>query len=142
MATVPDAKAHLLAALQAHEVFEGVQVEWAHPGKNIELETVYFGDTSPYSQRAAALGKRDRDENYELELIVTVEKRGNDPEAAERRCWELVGGVEAVLRDDPDADLGGTVRLAQLSTGPVRNFVGDGRRVAECVLSVRVEADV
>lgn len=138
--TVPDAKAGLLALLRARPALQGVQVEWSHPGKGIELETVYLGNVENHQQRAAALGNRERRETYDLELIVTVESRGNEPEATERRCWALLNEVAAVLRDDPE--LAAAVEVAQYAASPVRNFVGAGKRVAESVVVVSCEATV
>lgn len=139
-ATVPEAKAYLLAALRAAPGLANVQVEWSHPGKGIKLETIYFGDTNPYQQKSAALGARYRTEEYELELVVTIEKAGNDPEATERRCWALVAAVEDVLRSEPD--LGGTVRVAEFTASPVKNYVGPQKRVAESVIAVSVTSEI
>lgn len=139
-ATVPDAKAALLAALRARPALQDVQVEWAHPGKGIQRETIYLGDTLPYEQSAKTLGNQHREETYELEVVVTVERAGNDPEAAERRVWELLFELAAVLRED--AELGGAVRVAQYRASPVRNFVGAQKRVAESVARVTVTAEV
>lgn len=140
-ATPPDAKGVLLAAMKAQAGLQGVQIEWAHPGKAIKRETIYFGDTL-FDERAAALGNRDRAESYALELIVTVEKAGADgavAEACERRVWALLAEVAGVLREN--ADLDGEVRVAEVRGGPVRNYTGDRKRISECVLAVDVTAE-
>lgn len=137
-ATVPEAKAALLAAMRAQEGLQGVQIEWAHPGKGIKRETIYFGDTL-FDESPAALGNRNRNEDYTLELVVTVEKAGNDAEGAERRVWALLAEIAGVLREN--ADLDGEVRVAQVRGGPVRNYAGDMKRVSECVLGVGVTAE-
>lgn len=137
--TVPDAKSALLAALRARPGLQGVQVEWSHPGKGIRAETIYFGETV-YGQRAARLGNRTRQEDYTLELVVTVEKAGDQAEACERRCWELLAEIEDELRSN--ADLDGLVDVAQYQASPVRNFVGASKRVSESVVSIGVESEL
>jgi hypothetical protein len=137
------AKTYLLAALRTALDAAGladVETAWAHPGKNIKRESAYFGDTQPYTQQGKSLGNGVRDESYSLELVVTVQRRGNDAEAAERRCWEILAVVHALLKTDDT--LGDEVRVAEYRTGPVRNYTGAQERVSESVVTIDVEAEV
>jgi hypothetical protein len=78
----------------------GVQIAYAHPLSNIQQEAIYFGRTME-SEVAAALGQKRRDEDYELELVVDVVQDGDDAEAAEIRCFELVAILELAVRANP-----------------------------------------
>lgn len=137
--TVPAAKAGLLSLLQARPGLAGVQIEWAHPGAHIRDEAVYLGDTDD-TQDAVYLGNRARRQRYVVEVVVTVLRRGNDPRAAEERCWELVAEVEDAVRDDPQ--LAGSVDVAQVGRIRQRNFPGAQERVAEAIVEVAVESRI
>jgi hypothetical protein len=137
--TVPAAKGGLLTILNARPGLDGVQVEWTHPGASIANECIYFGATDD-TQEARALGNRRRRETYIIEVVVTVLKRGNDPRAAEERCWQLVGEVTDAVRDDPQ--LNSTVGVAQVSRVRHNNFPGAQERVSEAVIDVSVESRI
>jgi hypothetical protein len=139
--TIPAAKAALLALIEAQAGLATVQTEWAHPGAAIERETVYFGQTR--LQQQARAGNRPAYEDYTLEIVVDVSLDGNDPQAAETRMWELVGEVEQALRPtanpNANASLSDTVLQAYITGMEQTNFAGDQARLAECVISVRVQ---
>lgn len=138
MSTVPDAKAAILAALRAHPDLQGAQVEWAHPGAAIKLEAIYFGDTE-HQQNYVAM-PRGRREEYVLNLVVTVEDRGNNAERAERRCWAILDTIADAIAED--FTLGELVDVAQFSAAPVQCYFGAGKRVAESVVRISATADV
>ena len=104
--SAPAAKASLLTILAADAGMNGVQLEYAHPGAAIQQEAVYFEQTR-LTETAGALGQQRRDEEYELDLVVSVAYDGDDPQACEERAWALVAIVENVLR--PPTGPGGSV---------------------------------
>lgn len=134
--SAPAAKAALLALLQADAGLSGVQVEYAHPGAAIQQESIFFNRTTE-NDSSVALGQRKRDEDYTLEVVVSVARDGNDPQGCEERCWALVAAIEDVVRANPD--LSRTVSKFALYDGAdVTPYVEGGQRITEAVCRVAV----
>lgn len=133
--SAPAAKAALLTLLQA-DLGSGVQVEYAHPGPAIQQESIFFNRTTE-NDTSVALGQRKRDEDYTLEVVVSVARDGNDAQGCEERCWALVGHIETVVRANPS--LSGTVAKFALYDGAdMTPYAEGGQRIAEAVCRVAV----
>jgi hypothetical protein len=139
MTSVPAAEAGLLAALRSRAGLAAVQVAPAHPGKTIKAEAVYLDDPSPV-QRAAALGGRRRAEEYSIEVVVSVLRKGNDLAGVKARMWALVAEVEEAVRADPT--LGGAVLTAQVGDIDPQSFRDPSASVAEATVKVACTARI
>lgn len=126
--TVPAAKQAILARLVAVPALNLVQVTWAPPTEQEDLqnEMVYFDDPVIRRPNWGPLGGAGINEEYVITLRVQNRTVGDDWAGTETRAWELVALVEAALR--LDLRLGGVLwtplnfdeqeyRTAQLSDG-------------------------
>lgn len=106
--TAPTVKANLITQLEARNGLEGVSVRWAFPAKDDHWprskELIYLGDTTSEQEWSSLGPTLPREEHYTLALVVIVNRDGDDPQATEERCWELVAEVEDQLRDDPQVN--------------------------------------
>jgi len=141
LTSAPAVKKALLELLEK-ELAAPVQVRYAHPGAEIQQESVYFGRTISH-EAAAAMGHRRRDENYDLELVIDVAQDGNDPQKAEERCWELVEKIEEVLGtiNSPsnatlETILNGWIVFAGVEITP---HILQGQRLAEAICTISVK---
>lgn len=139
--TVPAAKAALLALLQARPGLQGVQVEWAHPGRNIEDESLFFGTTQVPEEPATLGPNRKRNENFTLELVVSVLERGDEAQATEERAWALVAEIENAVRGNDTLGLSQIIK-AEIVHKAERNYAGAPERVAEIVVQVKCQARI
>lgn len=99
--TVPACKATVLAILAARPALAGVTLAWSAPTKDEDFteEMVFLGasdDTSDWAE----LGAGRRIEEYLLDLVVWVQRWGDDPQGTETRAHALWDEVEDALRDD------------------------------------------
>lgn len=140
--SIPAAKAKVLELLRARAALNAVQVEWAHPGKNVAKEALWMGDAFGEDTAAAISTTSPRDEKYGLPVVVSVLHEGNSGQAAEERMWALVAEVEAAI--DPRAALanvGGVLQAVVESKSPT-TFPESGGHVAECIVVIRVHARI
>lgn len=98
--SAPAVKAKLIELLTARVPLASVQIEWAHPGKNLEREAVFFGRVRG-NEKWASLGGLAKDEDYIADVVVMVVEPGTDAQAAEERMWEIHAEIEACLRENP-----------------------------------------
>lgn len=125
----------------------GVQVAWGRP-KDADMldEMIVVGDVeseddTTVSMRKDAQGKVE--ENYEVAVVVSVRKHGNDPRTVETRMWALVARVETLIRADPT--LGGDVAgagYAVVSSKTQTNYSDSEARVSDCAVAVAVKARI
>lgn len=101
--TMADAKAALVAALRVRAGLTGVQVDYADQGGTARRQRIFLGDIEDNDHEPVALraGRRRREENYTLAVIVEVIGVSPAPENNERRALELAREVEECLADDP-----------------------------------------
>lgn len=103
--TVPTFKAALHAALQARPGLAGVKVAYAWPGPPATGEMIAFGaTTNDVDIPNMKAGRRQRDEDYVTEIIITIAKPGATPETAmdvEARSYQILGEIEDELADTP-----------------------------------------
>jgi hypothetical protein len=111
MSTVPNAKAALLALMQAW-VWPGNQpsIRWGGPTEGEDFppggELIYFGDTEATNDNYR-LGVTAWDEAYSLRIIIDVIAYGDIEQGPEERCWELYGHLVQILMGNKT--LSGTV---------------------------------
>jgi len=140
--SAPAVKAALLTLMRATGSLSDVQLEYAHPGATIQQEYVFYHKTSE-REKAAALGRKRRDEDYVIELIVGVARDGNDAQAAEERCWAIVSIIENLVRLNPgqagdvmEGIVSGWVVWGGAEMTPL---IEAGQRLAEAVCRVEVK---
>lgn len=119
-----------------------VQVEYAHPGAAIQAESIFFHRTV-VTETAAALGALRRDEDYYVELVVSVLQDGEDAQTPEERCWALVEAAEELVRKNPgkagDAMAGIVSGWVVWSSAEMTPLFEAGARNAEAVCHVTVK---
>jgi hypothetical protein len=102
--TVPAVKAALKTAIAARTVIStaGIPVLWGEPLDKDDwaggLEAIWLGDVDQ-SEEWPGLGQR-RDEDYTIEVRVSVFQHGDDPQATETRAWALRDEIVEAVRTD------------------------------------------
>lgn len=138
VSTVPVVKDALVTTLDARVGLDGVQVAREWPGDAIKAEAIWLGKVDGTHQIATMrAGRKDRAEEYRLEVIVSVVKNG--VEAAEERAFVLLGEIESALADDP------RIGLTSINWATVADFEsvttrGQSGAVAEIRVFVEVNA--
>lgn len=138
--TVVTVKKAMVTTLQARAGLAGIQVSYAHPGDKLEPDSIWMGDVRGHHEIAALrAGRKVRNEEYTLDVIVSVLKAGGDVQDAEDRAFVLFIEVEGALADDPR--LGGTV-LEWAKAGEFTTTVGmtETGGLAEIKLGVECRA--
>lgn len=137
--SVPAVKAALVdTILPARPGLSGVEVAW-YTHKALSREAVFLGEVEPV-QRAAAIGGRSRNEEYDLEVVCHVRHPGPVARDAEERAWALVAEVEDACGDDPHLGLPGLVVRAQVARVEMNLYAGPREQVAEGTVYLKVEA--
>lgn len=132
--SAPVVKAGLLTTFRARSGLSGVQVEWSNPATYAAQEYIWFGQVID-QEKAVALGRQSRDEDYTLEVIVLNVVDGDDAQTVETRWWAIVAEIEAVVKSDPT--LGGTVNLWAIVQGiKQRSFAQGGQRGSEGTVTI------
>lgn len=137
--TIPTAKAGILTLLAARPALASVQRVWAHPGQLIEKESIFFLEALE-EESPAAIGQLKREENYTIDLLVSVLQDGDDAKACEERAWALVAEVETALRAEPKPAAG--VLWATVSAKRLNNFPGPESRTSEITVVISVKARI
>jgi hypothetical protein len=136
--TIVAFKRALHAALVARVGLAGVLVtRGVEPVDQMVTELVVIGDVTRSSQTAAALGRQRREEDYSLDVEVSVlGHHADDPDALAERAAALVAEVEAELRSN--IDVGGVVRTAQVASVGLQEGSDGNQRWAVMPMSVTV----
>lgn len=135
-------KCTLADGLSLRAALQGVQVTTAYVGKNTaRLETIQLLDADG-EQEWGALGNRRREERFNLEGVVQVQRPGQGEEtsrATRGRAVELFAELEAYLGERPDLGALGPSLVAQVSNWEMREgATPDGRYcVIAFVIAVR-----
>ena len=124
--TMVAVKAALVNVLRGRPGLDSVLISYADPGDKGRREQAFFDEVRASEQRSVSMkaGRKRRDEEYELDLVVDVSSK-TTPESVESRCLDIVSELEDVLALDPT--IGGTdgvlwalvsdLRLKTLETG-------------------------
>lgn len=142
-ATLVATRVALVDALTDRANLAGVQVVYAWPGEATARECV-FTQGGDIDSPVAALrgGRKTRNLDATFELVVRVEGPGADQETVDTRAAALAAEVDDYLADNPAALAATVPGLVDLTVdrATARGGIGDGTRVAEVVLVVRVHA--
>jgi hypothetical protein len=111
--TVYDAKDAIQSLLAAHTwPDEAPTILWEPPPENEDwagtFDAVYFGNQPGITVTHRILGRPRADEEYRIQVVVDVNRYGDDPKATERRMWDLVDEILQILRDN--VTLNGTIQ--------------------------------
>src|SRR6266498_2365858 len=131
--SVPTVKANLVTQLQAHAGLSGVQVTNGPPLPTPSREFIWVG-TAEGKQEISTPALRH--EEYGVDVVISVERKGTDIVAADARCFALAAELENQLRTDPTVNA--AVEHAEMGGFRLGEFVGaDGmRRVSELTATV------
>lgn len=137
--TVPALKANLQTQLQARGGLAGVNVTYGPPLPSPGDEYIWIGDTDG-AQVFATYGSTTglRHEEYQLQVVICVERQGTDMKGADTRCFALLAELEAQLRADNTVN--GAVTLAQVGGFKLSEIVTDMSRTAQLEVQVSCEA--
>jgi hypothetical protein len=142
--TVPTYKANLVAALTGASWPGGdPQVCYGDP-QTRSREDVIVGDTAQEGnddQVWAAIGNRQRDESYALNLLVDVVTPGATCQAAVERAFELFAVIEDVVRATPAMGVSG-VTVSDLRQPVHIESQTDEGWVCQIESAVRVQARI
>lgn len=144
VSSAPTAYTNLIALLRASTDFAGVQISEAYPHAGLAQEDIYFADDFELDEQAAALGRQRRNETYVIKLVISIAVDGDDPAACRNRFFQLLAGVENVLRPPagPAGDISATLNGAVnewtgIERVVMRSGPNGGQRVAVGDVSIR-----
>lgn len=137
--SIPTFKAALQTALVALQssTLAGVQVAYGSPMPSPQPELIMLADVQG-NQSLVTLGRQRRDEDYDLDVYVRVQRVTTDQKAVTERAFTIAGIVESSLRTDPT--VGSVVREAKVTQMGVQEFASDDgqARIAVVDMSVNV----
>jgi hypothetical protein len=135
--TIHPVRLALIEAIRALPEFASVKVSYGPPVP-IPSRYVWIGDATA-TQEAAALGKRRRDERYDLECRCSVVRQGNDAEGAAGQAHGFVSAIEDYIRDNPTLpDYNGGGQLINVSfVGIDSDELGDDK-ARESLITFRI----
>lgn len=130
-----DAKVAMADALEQLEGLAGVTVATAHLGKDTPRECVLLLGSDTGEEDWGAIGRLRRDETIVLRGVVHTRKGGGgEPtiRAVRERCVEIYGEVQAWLRTQAGAQLGGVVKhITSVTFRTQEGITGDRERFCE-----------
>lgn len=138
--TIPAFKSALLAQLAARAGLANVQVSYGYPGPVPEVEYIWLADVRG-EQAIAVMGRRSREEHYQLTVLIKTETSGvapADQQTATERAFTLMSELENQLRTDPTVN--STVRVAQVE-GPIELVELAGKEARGALLTVTVAVE-
>jgi hypothetical protein len=135
--TIPAVKANLVAQLDARPGLTEVQVSYGPPLPNPSREMIWCG---------VAKGQQDwqamavKGEEYDLEIIISVIREGQDMQAADERCFAIYAELENQLRSDQTVN--GAVMRATTAGFELGEHVTDTNREATLIVQVACQAQI
>ncbi|HVV37587.1 MAG TPA: hypothetical protein VHC63_13340 [Acidimicrobiales bacterium] len=139
---MPAVKAALVALLSANGALAGVQISQGYPGESfIEREAIYTDRVTGRHEIAnIKAGRKQRDENYALTLVVSVVSDAPEDVAdVETRAFVLLQEIEDTLADDPS--LGNVDGVVHAVAGQFRELADPTTNGAACVIEFEVEVN-
>lgn len=104
--SAPIVRAALIALIADRPAMADVLVTHVWQGNGDEQEHVYLGATSAtYDYATIRSGRRTRDEDYTVQVIIDVADPTDWGPASETRAFALAADVESMLADDPTVGL-------------------------------------
>jgi hypothetical protein len=143
--TIPALKSNLETRLKARPALSGVYVSYGPPFPVPEPELIALWDVRDWTQRPAALGKRGRDEEYELAILIrVVQSTVAEHKPVTERAFALLAEIENELRNDPTvgvaemiaAELGGQGAMS------LQEDANDEQRVSTLLVNVHCHARI
>lgn len=119
----------LVAVLVARPGLAGVQISRAHPGKDLDRETIWI-ERVRFGEKAKALsgGSNPRRQTVSVEVIVRVSQEGNDIPGVKDRAYALADEAEEAIR--ANISLNGAGDFGGVEGGEAECFVDTDGRVA------------
>lgn len=137
--TIPAVKQALLDRLSARPGMNGAKVTWAVPNGDLPRDWVSIDDVTG-RQAPARLGRQARDEEYTVQITVTVVRPAVDtPASVAQRAFDLVAEIEDDLREAVDLDLPDVVHAYVTRTDLVERNDGE-QREARALVDVFIKA--
>lgn len=140
--TIPAVKAALVSTITDAIADPDVEVTWSTPRGDKARDWVRVGDVTG-QQSAAALGRQRRQEDYRVEVLVSVIRSDvESPQAVAERAYALAGEIEDALR--ADESLGGVAGLvwARVEKTDLAEGVAGGERWAEVTVHIACMARI
>jgi hypothetical protein len=145
--TIPAAKTALVSLIGAALATSGpgstaIQVAYGRPADNLlARECVYVGDVTGTQSVPVARGsgRKTRQEEYRVEVVVAVLMVEGEVTDAEARAYTLLAEVEDVVADDSTLGLATNVGYFQATTGSfdaIADYTDEG---PACVLRLNVD---
>lgn len=137
--TAPAVKAALVALLA--DALGGVAVAYGPPPPGVLAgrEFVWVGAIT-HTQAAAALGRRRRSDEYEIEVVCDVRGADRvDHQELTERAYELAAAVEDTVRDwEPQTVVEGAILVEVVAMVLAEGFVGESaNRASRATLTLR-----
>lgn len=123
--SAPTIRAALIAALQDRLAMKDVAVTHVWQGQADEQQRVYLGNTSADLAFATIrAGRKKREEDYTIQLIIDVEDPTDWGPASEARAFELAGDVDDLLAADPALGLSATLPTLRIHVSHLEQASG------------------
>lgn len=137
--TIVSFKSSLDTTLSARAGLSGVLITRGIEPVDMSVpELLVIGDVTRSEQTAAALGRQRREENYTVEIEVTVVgHHADDQDTLSERAMTIASEVEDALRDD--CSVGGVVRVAQVAEIGLQEASDGNQRWARVPMRIRVD---
>lgn len=127
--------------LQTRPGLANLQVTYGHPGAVADLEVMWIGDVSWSDEEWANVNRTKRDEDFNIDLLIDIRVPDSSQQEATERLIEVMGEVEAALREDVRNPLGVTgVYQVELKPRAIREGVYSEGRWANLIAAIRVRA--
>jgi len=141
--SIPAVKQALVDLLAARANLRNVQVTYGAPLPAPAKEYIWVGDVTG-EQTAGALGGQVRDEEYTVQVNMSVVREGNNQRAADTRCFQLLAELEDLLRSNPSLGVAAVLKGGEAELGEfnLEEFVSDTARESRLTAQVAVNARI
>lgn len=138
--SIPAVKAALVTRYQARAGLVGVQISYGWPKGTPQKEMLIVGGVKG-EQQWAALGKRAKDELYDVEHVISVIFSDGVQQNATERAFAILAEIEQELRNDPQV---GGARVVDVRSNFIlaENVLGGLDREAYIEFSAHVNARI
>lgn len=136
---VQDALVTQLQTAFSTSSYTDTQVSYAHPGQELKVHDVYLGKATATENLPVARGpaRVARQEDWDQEILVSVEREGSDVTAARSDAFGMFAVIENLLATSPTLGVAGVI-LVTPHTMDYRMGKGEGRQGWQVVLTVTV----
>lgn len=142
--TAPAVRAQLITLLAARPALAAVLVTRVWQGDAGKQEQIYLGNTTADIDFATIrAGRKKREEDYTVQLIIDVEIPTDWGPASETRAFVLAGEVDDMLADDPAIGLAATYPTLRMHVSHLEQASGalaDGGIGTRITLTLSVQS--